>query len=63
MAQGEDHSRSFAGGARRARRRLDRLVSYMIFHWGLGALSGALAASALLVFDPFGIWPLIRDSG
>jgi hypothetical protein len=41
----------------------DPLVRYMIFHWVLGALGGALAVTALLVFDPFGIWPLIHDSG
>jgi len=42
---------------------LDPLVRYMIFHWALGALGGALATTALLIFDPFGFWPLIRDSG
>ena len=62
MAEAEDGARSFAAGTRRARR-LDPLVSYMIFHWALGALGGALAATALLVFDPFRIWPLIHDSG
>jgi len=35
----------------------------MIFHWALGALGGALCVTALLVFDPFGLWPLIHDSG
>ena len=35
----------------------------MIFHWILGMLGGALCATLLLVFDPFGIWPLIHDSG
>jgi hypothetical protein len=44
-------------------KRLDPLVRYMIFHWMLGALGGALCTTALLVFDPFGIWPLIHDSG
>ena len=44
-------------------RGLDPLVKYMIFHWALGALGGALGATALLVFDPFGLWPLIHDSG
>lgn len=43
--------------------RLDPLVRYMIFHWALGAHGGALAMTVLLVFDPFGIWPLIHDSG
>ena len=42
---------------------LDPLVRYMIFHWVLGALGGALCTTALLVFDPFGIWQLIHDSG
>ena len=44
-------------------RGLDPLVKYMIFHWALGALGGALGATALLVYDPFGLWPLIHDSG
>jgi hypothetical protein len=57
------------GGARssvqaKARvRGLDRLVRYMIFHWALGALGGALCVTALLIFDPFGLWPLMHDSG
>jgi hypothetical protein len=42
---------------------LDPLVRYMIFHWALGALGGALCTTLLLVFDPFGMWPLIHDSG
>jgi hypothetical protein len=42
---------------------LDPLVRYIIFHWALGALGGALCVTALLVFDPFGLWPLMRDSG
>lgn len=42
---------------------LDPLVRYMIFNWVLGALVGALCVTALLVFDPFGLWPLMRDSG
>ena len=42
---------------------LDPLVRYIIFHWVLGMLGGALCTTALLVFDPFGIWPLIHDSG
>ena len=44
-------------------KKLDPLVRYMIFHWVLGALGGALCTTALLVFDPFGLWPLIHDSG
>jgi hypothetical protein len=44
-------------------KRLDPLVRYMVFHWVLGALAGALGVTALLVFDPFRIWPLIHDSG
>src|SRR5271157_5024585 len=47
----------------RRRKKLDPLVRYMIFHWALGALGGALSVTLLLVFDPFGIWPLIHDSG
>ncbi len=46
-----------------AKKPLDPLVRYMIFHWVLGALGGALCTTALLFFDPFGIWPLIHDSG
>src|SRR5271165_3434978 len=45
------------------RTRLDPLVRYMIFHWIFGALGGALAATVLLIFDPFDMWRLIRDSG
>jgi hypothetical protein len=44
-------------------KRRDTLVRYMIFHWVLGALGGALCTTTLLVFDPFGFWPLIHDSG
>jgi hypothetical protein len=44
-------------------KRLDPLVRYMIFNWFLGALVGALCATALLLFDPFGIRPLMNDSG
>ncbi len=52
-----------AGDAAPANKRLDPLVRYMIFHWVLGALAGALFATALLVFDPFGLRPLMNDSG
>ena len=52
-----------AGDAAPANKRLDPLVCYMIFHWVLGALAGALFATALLVFDPFGLRPLMNDSG
>jgi hypothetical protein len=52
-----------AGEAAPSKKRRDPLVRYMIFHWVLGALGGALCTAALLVFDPFGIWPLIHDSG
>ena len=45
------------------RKKLDPLVRYMLFHWMLGMLGGALCTTLLLVFDPFGIWPLIHDSG
>lgn len=44
-------------------KKLDPLVRYMIYHWVLGALGGALCTTALLVFDPFGLRPLIHDSG
>jgi hypothetical protein len=52
-----------AGDAAPASKRLDPLVRYIIFHWVLGALAGALFATALLVFDPFGLRSLMRDSG
>ena len=42
---------------------LDPLVRYMVFHWLFGALLGALFATALLIFDPFGLRPLMHDSG
>jgi hypothetical protein len=42
---------------------LDPLVRYMILNWLIGALLGALLATALLVFDPFGLRPLMHDSG
>ncbi len=45
------------------RKPADPLVRYIIFHWALGLLGGALCATLLLLFDPFGIRPLIRDSG
>jgi hypothetical protein len=45
------------------RKKIDPLVRYMLFHWLLGMLGGALGVTLLLVFDPFGIWPLIHDSG
>jgi hypothetical protein len=56
-----DEAPAVAGSARP--KTLDPLVRYMIFHWLLGMLGGALVATLLLVFDPFGIWPLIHDSG
>ena len=62
MGEAEDVSGFFAAAVRRGKR-LDPLVGYMIFHWALGALFGALAVTALLVFDPFGFWPLFHDSG
>jgi hypothetical protein len=52
-----------AAGSSVRRKRLDPLVRYMIFNWALGALTGALGATLLLVFDPFGMWPLMSDSG
>lgn len=45
------------------RKPMDRLVRYVVFHWALGLVGGALCATLLLLFDPFGIRPLIRDSG
>jgi hypothetical protein len=51
------------GPQRRRPKKLDPLVRYMIFHWALGMLGGALCVTLLLVFDPFGLWPLIHDSG
>jgi hypothetical protein len=50
-------------GSGRRPRKLDPLVYYMLFHWALGMLGGALCVTLLLVFDPFRIWPLIHDSG
>jgi hypothetical protein len=46
-----------------SKKRRDPLVRYMIFNWILGALFGALVTTALLVFDPFGLRPLMNDSG
>ena len=57
---GGAHSRALAKPRAKG---LDPLVRYMIFHWVLGALGGALCTTAFLVFDPCGIWPLIHDSG
>lgn len=59
---------SNSGGARAFGRegrdkKLDPLVRYMLFHWLIGMLGGALGVTLMLVFDPFGIWPLIHDSG
>ena len=48
---------------RSGRKPADPLVRYIVFHWALGLLGGALCATLLLLFDPFGIRPLIRDSG
>ena len=47
----------------KAREGLDPLVRYMIFHWMLGMLGGALCVTPLLVFDPFGIWQLSTTAG
>lgn len=64
MADTETIGGGAPGGAgRRPPKKLDSLVRYMIFHWVLGALGSALCTTALLVFDPFGMWPLIHDSG
>ncbi len=51
------------GSPRRPRKKLDPLVRYMIFHWILGMLGGALCVTLLLIFDPFGFWGLFHDSG
>jgi len=48
---------------RAARKKMDPLVRYMIFHWAIGMLGGALCATLLLLFDPFGLRPLMHDSG
>ena len=40
-------------------KRLDPLVRYMIFHWALGALGGALLVTALLDLIP---WVFGRSS-
>jgi hypothetical protein len=59
-----DTSERFLRASARPRlKSLDPLVRYMIFRWALGALGGALCTTALLVFDPFGLWPLMNDSG
>ena len=47
---------------KRSSRALDPLIRYILFHWALGMLGGALCVTVLLLFDPFGIWPLIHDS-
>jgi hypothetical protein len=52
-----------ARDSERRPKKLDPLVRYMIFHWALGMLAGALCVTLLLLFDPFGLWPLIHDSG
>jgi hypothetical protein len=62
MARSEESGALLGHSPRRAKR-LDPLVRYMIFHWMLGMLGGALCATLLLVLDPFGIRPLIHDSG
>jgi len=63
MARSHKADGSFGYGPGRPGRKLDPLVRYMLFHWAIGMLGGALAATLLLVFDPFGFWPLIHDSG
>jgi hypothetical protein len=50
-------------GSPRPRKKLDPLVRYMLFHWLLGMLAGALGMTLLLAFDPFGFWKLFHDSG
>jgi hypothetical protein len=63
MADFETVSDPSGAFAKACAKRRDTLVRYMILHWVLGALGGALCTTALLLFDPFGIWPLIHDSG
>lgn len=53
---------SAIGAASPRLRRLDRLVTHMIVNWALGALVGAVCASAALFFDPVGLRPLIAHS-
>ena len=48
--------------ARRAFRRIDPLIRYMLVNWALGALAGVLCATALLVVDPFGMRPILSHS-
>ena len=45
------------------KRRRDPLVGYVLYHWLLGMLFGALCATLLLIFDPLGLRPLMHDSG
>ncbi len=47
---------------RRAYRRLDPLIRYMLFNWALGGLAGILCATALLAVDPFGLRPVLSHS-
>jgi hypothetical protein len=48
--------------ARRAFRRIDPLVRYMLINWALGAAAGVICATALLVADPFGLRPVLSHS-
>src|SRR5271165_3014398 len=60
-SDGIEEARSF--GSRPSVKKLDPLVRYVVFHWALGMLGGALCATLLLLFDPFGMRPLFHDSG
>ena len=63
MAETDMIENSPACGSPRPHKKLDPLVRYMLFHWMLGMLAGALCVTLLLVFDPFGFWKLFHDSG
>ncbi len=63
MAETDMSEDAPARGSPGPRKTVDPLVRYMIFHWILGMLAGALCVTLLLVFDPFGFWKLFNDSG
>jgi len=49
-------------GMRKAFRRIDPLVRYILFNWILGAGAGIVCATALLAVDPFGLRPVLSHS-
>jgi hypothetical protein len=55
-------SKALRATIRRRMRRIDPLVRYMLFNWALGALAGALCATALLIVDPFGVRPVLNHT-